>query len=370
MSWCPNVLNGHIYIVSCPFLYRITPRRQVWPGGTRTSAATETTRTASPSSPTGRRTGERGCLLSLTWFHREKTQKPASAPRRIWVWVSGQKTHRRSFPFCSRAFLVRLLSHIFGGTCFETHCLFFIVLPSVSAFLRQFFTYKCSFRPTRMEHSSLWTQMWPNSKLVNINIYKTISVSRPHWNSLLFYCWKKIQTESEEKISVVSSRYFLSFYSFFSFLVFIYVPSFFFLIIFIFHFYLFVCGFGRWVGCFFAVAWPAWLRWLVPLAPLLPLRPLRSVPRPVRCGWGIKPSARCTLARQAGPRCPTPTTLWTTARPSKTAGPPNLPPCLSPLMSQPLFGPFANPHIQPASHSVTPQLNHGHHFLQTSARRV
>lgn len=228
MSWCPNVLNGHIYIVSCPFLYRITPRRQVWPGGTRTSAATETTRTASPSSPTGRRTGERGCLLSLTWFHREKTQKPASAPRRIWVWVSGQKTHRRSFPFCSRAFLVRLLSHIFGGTCFETHCLFFIVLPSVSAFLRQFFTYKCSFRPTRMEHSSLWTQMWPNSKLVNINIYKTISVSRPHSNSLLFYCWKKIQTESEEKISVVSPRYFLSFYSFFSFLVFIYVPSFFF----------------------------------------------------------------------------------------------------------------------------------------------
>lgn len=281
-----------------------------------------------------------------------------------------ENTQRRSFPFCSRAFLVRLLSHIFGGTCFETHCLFFIVLPSVSAFLRQFFTYKCSFRPTRMEHSSLWTQMWPNSKLVNINIYKTISVSRPHSNSLLFYCWKKIQTESEEKISVVSSRYFLSFYSFFSFLVSIYVPSFFFLIIFIFHFYLFVCGFGRWVGCFFAVAWPAWLRWLVPLAPLLPLRPLRSVPRPVRCGWGIKPSARCTLARQAGPRCPTPTTLWTTARPSKTAGPPNLPPCLSPLMSQPLFGPFANPHIQPASHSVTPQLNHGHHFLQTSARRV
>lgn len=281
-----------------------------------------------------------------------------------------ENTHRRSLPFCSRAFLVRLPSHIFGGTCFETHCLFFIVLPSVSAFLRQFFTYKCSFRPTRMEHSSLWTQMWPNSKLVNINIYKTISVSRPHSNSLLFYCWKKIQTESEEKISVVSSRYFLSFYSFFSFLVFIYVPSFFFLIIFIFHFYLFVCGFGRWVGCFFAVAWPAWLRWLVPLAPLLPLRPLRSVPRPVRCGWGIKPSARCTLARQAGPRCPTPTTLWTTARPSKTAGPPNLPPCLSPLMSQPLFGPFANPHIQPASHSVTPQLNHGHHFLQTSARRV
>lgn len=281
-----------------------------------------------------------------------------------------ENTQRRSFPFCSRAFLVRLLSHIFGGTCFETHCLFFIVLPSVSAFLRQFFTYKCSFRPTRMEHSSLWTQMWPNSKLVNINIYKTISVSRPHSNSLLFYCWKKIQTESEEKISVVSPRYFLSFYSFFSFLVFIYVPSFFFLIIFIFHFYLFVCGFGRWVGCFFAVAWPAWLRWLVPLAPLLPLRPLRSVPRPVRCGWGIKPSARCTLARQAGPRCPTPTTLWTTARPSKTAGPPNLPPCLSPLMSQPLFGPFANPHIQPASHSVTPQLNHGHHFLQTSARRV
>lgn len=139
-----------------------------------------------------------------------------------------ENTHRRSFPFCSRAFLVRLPSHIFGGTCFETHCLFFIVLPSVSAFLRQFFTYKCSFRPTRMEHSSLWTQMWPNSKLVNINIYKTISVSRPHSNSLLFYCWKKIQTESEEKISVVSSRYFLSFYSFFSFLVFIYVPSFFF----------------------------------------------------------------------------------------------------------------------------------------------
>lgn len=139
-----------------------------------------------------------------------------------------ENTHRRSFSFCSRAFLVRLLSHIFGGTCFETHCLFFIVLPSVSAFLRQFFTYKCSFRPTRMEHSSLWTQMWPNSKLVNINIYKTISVSRPHSNSLLFYCWKKIQTESEEKISVVSSRYFLSFYSFFSFLVSIYVPSFFF----------------------------------------------------------------------------------------------------------------------------------------------
>lgn len=139
-----------------------------------------------------------------------------------------ENTQRRSFPFCSRAFLVRLLSHIFGGTCFETHCLFFIVLPSVSAFLRQFFTYKCSFRPTRMEHSSLWTQMWPNSKLVNINIYKTISVSRPHSNSLLFYCWKKIQTESEEKISVVSPRYFLSFYSFFSFLVFIYVPSFFF----------------------------------------------------------------------------------------------------------------------------------------------
>lgn len=180
--------------------------------------------------------------------------------------------------------------------------------------------------------------------------------------------------ENPDRIRRKDFRCFIPLLSFFLFLLFfscIYLRSlFFFLIIFIFHFYLFVCGFGRWVGCFFAVAWPAWLRWLVPLAPLLPLRPLCSVPRPVRCGWGIKPSARCTLARQAGPRCPTPTTLWTTARPSKTAGPPNLPPCLSPLMSQPLFGPFANPHIQPASHSVTPQLNHGHHFLQTSARRV
>lgn len=80
-------------------------------------------------------------------------------------------------------------------------------------------------------------------------------------------------------------------------------------------------------------AWPAWLRWLVPLAPRLPLQPLHSVPRPVRCGWGIKLSALCTLARQAGPHCPTPTTLWTTARPSKTTGSPNPPVCLLSCLS-------------------------------------
>lgn len=135
----------------------------------------------------------------------------------------------------------------------------------------------------------------------------------------------------------------------------------------IFHFCLCVCGSG---GCLFVVAWPAWLRWLVPLAPPLPLRPLRSVPRPVRCDWGIKPSALCTFARQAGPRCPTPTTLWTTARPSKTAGPPNPPtPSVSSHVSAPVW-PLANPHIQPASHSVTPQLNHGHHFLQRAVSKV
>lgn len=44
-------------------------------------AATETTRTASPSFPTGRRTGERGCLSTLTSFHLggEKKQNTNSA---------------------------------------------------------------------------------------------------------------------------------------------------------------------------------------------------------------------------------------------------------------------------------------------------
>lgn len=36
------------------------------------SAATETTQTGSLSSPTGRRTGEWECLLSLTWFHHKR----------------------------------------------------------------------------------------------------------------------------------------------------------------------------------------------------------------------------------------------------------------------------------------------------------
>lgn len=136
------------------------------------------------------------------------------------------------------------------------------------------------------------------------------------------------------------------------------------------YFFISACVFViRGGGCFIVLAWPAWLRWLAPLAPPLPLRPLRSVPRPVRCGWGIKPSALCTFARQAGPRCPTPTTLWTTALPSKTAGPPN-PPTLSVSshVSAPFAPPSANPHIQPASHSVTPQLNHGLHFLQKNSK--
>lgn len=127
-----------------------------------------------------------------------------------------------------------------------------------------------------------------------------------------------------------------------------------------------------WAGgavLFFIVAWPAWLRWLVPLALPLPLGPLRSVPLPVRCDWGIKPSALCTLARQAGPRCPTPTTLWTTARPSKTAGLPNPHTQSVPSHVSASVWPLANPHIQPASHSVTPQLNHGHHFLQRTSRQ-
>lgn len=104
-------------------------------------------------------------------------------------------------------------------------------------------------------------------------------------------------------------------------------------------------------------AWAAWLRWLVTLVPLLPLRPLCSVPRPVRCSGGIKLLALCTLVRQAGPYCPTPTTLWTTARPSKMAGPPN-PTCLYRVSA--LIWPLPNLHMQPASHSVTPQLKASH----------
>lgn len=63
------------------------------------------------------------------------------------------------------------------------------------------------------------------------------------------------------------------------------------------------------------------------------------------------------LTRRAGPRCPSPTTLWTTARPSKTADLSPLPPSVSCL--HPSLDPHTNPRIQPASHSVTPQLNHG-----------
>lgn len=130
---------------------------------------------------------------------------------------------------------------------------------------------------------------------------------------------------SQEEISVVSFPYFLSFQSFFlSCIYFPFFSSSYFS-------FLPVC-LWNWGGVFVA-AWPAWLRWLAPLARLLPLRPPRSVPRPVRCGWGIKPSALCTFARRAGPRCPTPTTLWTTARPSKTAGPPNPPVCLVSCLS-------------------------------------
>lgn len=75
--------------------------------------------------------------------------------------------------------------------------------------------------------------------LVNINIYKTISVSLPHSNSSV----------SPDRIRRKDFRCFiplLSFYSFFSFLVFIYVP-FFFLIIFYFSF-LPVCLWFRVVG--------------------------------------------------------------------------------------------------------------------------
>lgn len=199
-----------------------------------------------------------------------------------------------------------------------------------------------------MHKSSLWTQMWSNAGLVNMYIGRLntkiwMSAFQTHtgWTLIaafhhlrpdsLLYCRKKIQTGSQEKLSFVSFPYFLS------------CPTFFLVFTFPFshHLYLFffisACVFVvRGAGCFFIVAWPAWLRWLVPLAPPLPLRPLRSVPRPVRCGWGIKPSALCTFARQAGPRCPTPTTLWTTAPPSKTAGPPT-PPCLSPHVSAPVW---------------------------------
>lgn len=93
---------------------------------------------------------------------------------------------------------------------------------------------------------------------------------------------------------------------------------------------------------FLVSACPAWLRWLVPLAPLLllPLVPSFSAPRPLRYSRGIIPSALCTLVRQTGPPCPTPTTLWTAARPSKTAGlPVHTPtlPRLSPVMYRPRF---------------------------------
>lgn len=180
-------------------LSRITLPLQAWPGGTRMSAVTETTRTVSPSSPTGKRTGESSGLVAFDCLLR--------------------------------------------AVCFLLYCFF------------------------------------------------------------LFPC-------------------FLSFGSFSLCFLFSHHPIFSFL-------FVVLVGWGS----LFVVAWPAWLRWLVPLAPLLPLRPLRSVPRPVRCGWGIKPSAPCTLARQAGPRCPTPTTLWTTARPSKTAGPPTPPVCLLSCLS-------------------------------------
>lgn len=137
---------------------------------------------------------------------------------------------------------------------------------------------------------------------------------------------KRTYMGSLEKISCLSPWFFYSFLS-------VYFP---FSHQLIFHFCLCVCDSG-WGFCFLSpppvTAWPAWLRWLVPLAPRLPLQPLHSVPRPVRCGWGIKLSALCTLARQAGPHCPTPTTLWTTARPSKTTGSPNPPVCLLSCLS-------------------------------------
>lgn len=188
--------------------------------------------------------------------------------------------------------------------------------------------------------------------------YTKISSSASQTRTAVFHHLLK---ENPDRILFVSSLYFLSLIPSFLYL----LPLF--LIILFFHFCLCVCGSGG--CCFFIVAWPAWLRWLVPLALPLALRPLRSVPRPVRCGWGIKPSALCTFARQAGPRCPTPTTLWTTAPPSKTAGPPTTPLSVSSHVSAPVW-PLANPHIQPASHSVTPRLNHGHHFLQGTERKA
>lgn len=112
---------------------------------------------------------------------------------------------------------------------------------------------------------------------------------------------------------------------------------------------------------FLVLACPAWLRWLVPLAPLLPLRPSFLVPCPVRYSRGIKPSAHCMLVRQTGQPCPTPTMLWTTFQPSKTAGLPISPP-LSVLSSMSLCFALPNPHVQSASNCVILQLGRELHF--------
>lgn len=97
-----------------------------------------------------------------------------------------------------------------------------------------------------------------------------------------------------------------------------------------------VCfGFGADVFIFISVSgWAAWQRWLMPLVPPRPLRRPCWAPRPVLSDSGTKPSAPCPLSR-AGPLCLTPTTLWTTTPPSKTAGLQTPCPCLSPYVWAP-----------------------------------
>lgn len=72
---------------------RITLHLRVWPGGTRMSAVTETTQTASPSFLTGRRTGERRMIVNLNQY-------------RIWV-----------FPLVSKLLLVRSLLWVLKSVC-------------------------------------------------------------------------------------------------------------------------------------------------------------------------------------------------------------------------------------------------------------
>lgn len=134
------------------------------------SAATEITQTGSPSSPTGRRTGERGCLLSLTWFHHKRV----SAQRALFfLFISEKVQWKQNFLF-QELFLKRLILYQSCGTWYESHHVQFVLLHHHSVPSLPVFLCKC---PTRMQKSLLFTQIQLNPKLLSLDVYKSIKVS-------------------------------------------------------------------------------------------------------------------------------------------------------------------------------------------------